>query len=90
MTSAVNIKTHKCDVFCGRGSPFGNPFKIGDCETYTREKVISEFRSYFYKKLWTDENFRGKVHELKGKVLGCYCKPKACHCDVIVEYLNVL
>lgn len=28
--------------------------------------------------------------ELKGKILGCFCKPKACHCDIIKEYLDNL
>ncbi len=30
------------------------------------------------------------VLALKGKTLGCHCKPAACHGDVIAEYLNVL
>jgi hypothetical protein len=29
-----------------------------------------------------------KIEELKGKVLGCFCKPNACHGDVIKEYLD--
>jgi hypothetical protein len=28
------------------------------------------------------------VRELRGKVLGCYCKPKRCHGDIIAEYVN--
>ncbi|HEB92024.1 MAG TPA: DUF4326 domain-containing protein [Gammaproteobacteria bacterium] len=28
--------------------------------------------------------------ELKGKTLGCHCKPATCHGDVIVDYLNTL
>ena len=27
-------------------------------------------------------------HELKGQVLGCFCKPKACHLDIVVDWLN--
>ena len=26
-----------------------------------------------------------EVLKLKGKVLGCHCKPEACHCDVLAE-----
>jgi hypothetical protein len=29
-----------------------------------------------------------RVSELKGKALGCYCKPKACHCDYLAELAN--
>jgi len=28
------------------------------------------------------------LHELKGKRLGCFCKPKLCHGDVLVELIN--
>ena len=85
MTSVVNIKKEKCDIYCGRGSPFGNPFRIG--EDGDRKQVIKKYREYFYKRL-TNSDFRDKVLSLKGKVLGCYCKPLDCHCDIIVEYLE--
>lgn len=28
------------------------------------------------------------LHELEGCTLGCWCKPKACHGDVLVELIN--
>lgn len=28
------------------------------------------------------------LHELKGKSLGCFCKPKPCHVDLYVERIN--
>ena len=85
MTTVVNIKRNKCDVYIGRGSPFGNPFRIGD--DGDRELVLSKFGIYFNQRL-TDQSFRDKVLELKGKVLGCWCSPLACHGDVIIEYLE--
>ena len=30
------------------------------------------------------------LHELKGKTLGCFCKPKSCHGDILVELVNEL
>lgn len=30
------------------------------------------------------------LHELKGKTLGCFCSPLACHGDVLVELVNQL
>ena len=30
------------------------------------------------------------LHELKGKTLGCFCKPKICHGDILVELVNGL
>ena len=35
-----------------------------------------------------DSEFATRVKGLRGKQLGCFCKPKACHGDVIVEYLE--
>lgn len=84
-TTIINLKDSKCEVYCGRGSPFGNPYRIGD--DGDREQVIAKYRIWFYKKL-TDPSFRDKVLFLRGKVLGCYCHPMKCHCDVIIEYLN--
>ncbi len=52
------------------------------------QEVIELFRSYFYKRIATDLIYKEKVMSLKGKVCGCHCKPKPCHGDVYVEYLD--
>jgi hypothetical protein len=31
-----------------------------------------------------------RIYQLKGKVLGCYCTPKRCHCDYLAELANSL
>jgi hypothetical protein len=84
-TEVVNIKNQKCDIYCGRPSFFGNPFQIG--RDGTRDQVIEKYREWFIKRL-TNHVFRDRVSTLKGKRLGCWCKPFTCHCDVIAEYLN--
>lgn len=84
-TTVVNIKKQKCDVYIGRPGPFGNPFRIG--EHGDRELVLSRYKAYFYRRL-TEPEFRDKILALKGKVLGCWCKPLTCHGDVIVDYLE--
>ena len=73
------------DFLIDRTTLYGNPFLIG--RDGDREQVIAKYKEYFYRRL-TDPIFRSKVLELKGKVLGCWCKPLTCHGDVIVEYLN--
>ena len=91
MTKVVNIHkkkgqpTPKYDVLIDRRTLFGNPFQIG--VHGDREQVIEKYRAYFIKRL-TCSTFRDKVLELKGKTLACWCKPLACHGDVIVEYLE--
>ena len=57
-TTIVNIKHSNCDVYCGRGSPFGNVFVIG--RDGDRNEVCEKFKPYFYKKL-QNPKFRAKV-----------------------------
>lgn len=86
-TTVVNIRYTKLyDVYCGRPSPFGNPFRIGP--DGTREQVMAKFKDYFDRRIRRDMIFRAAVAMLKGKILGCYCKPLPCHCDIIADYLN--
>jgi hypothetical protein len=84
-TKVVNVRKTHYEVFIGRPSKYGNPFKIG--RDGTREQVIELYRKYFYKRLEFDPEFKKDVLKLQGKTLGCYCKPEACHGDVILEYL---
>lgn len=88
MTKVVNIKLDEaCDVYIGRPSPFGNPYVIG--RDGTRDEVIAAFEKYFLFRVRNDPEFKAKVESLRGKTLGCYCKPLACHGDVIVRWLDV-
>ena len=85
-TKVVHCKKEKYDVYIGRPSIFGNPFEIG--KDGTRKEVIKLYKKHFYYLLEKDERFKWEVLGLKGKTLGCWCKPQDCHGDVIVEYLN--
>ena len=86
-TKVVNIKTYKGEyTYIGRGSPFGNPFRIG--KDGDRDEVINKHRDYFFERIESDFLFRDKVMELQGKTLGCYCAPLACHGDTIKAFLD--
>jgi len=89
-TKVVHIKDGY-DVYLGRAGKghdgyFGNPFVIG--EHGSRTDVIEKFKEYFYRRIATDEEFKRRVLELKGKRLGCFCAPQKCHGDIIVEFLE--
>lgn len=85
-TTVVNVYRHPFDVRITRPGPFGNPFKIGPgC---TRDQCIERFREYFLERMDRDPEFAAAVLRLRGKVLGCVCKPQPCHGDVIAEFLN--
>ena len=84
-TVVVNIKTDKYDIYIGRPSEFGNPFVIG--RDGNRDKVINMYKEYFYARI-KDQEFLNRILPLKGKILGCYCKPLTCHGDIIAEFLD--
>ena len=72
-----------------RRSVYGNPFKIGNPDPngypLDREQVILLYRRYIEAKLRGDPDF---LEPLRGKRLGCWCYPEACHGEVILEMLG--
>lgn len=81
MTTVVNIRNTDCDVYIGRGSKWGNPFPM--FHENQRAEVIAKYEEYARATFSPDE-----LSVLVGKTLGCYCKPKACHGDVLVALLE--
>jgi hypothetical protein len=79
MTSVVHCKKEPHDVYIGRPSKWGNPFTIG--RDGTREEVIAKYREW----IKSQPRLLADLHELEGKVLGCWCSPQACHGDVLSE-----
>jgi len=72
-------------VEIGRPSIFGNPYTV---EAYGRPGALQRFRAYFEERIQEDASFKSEVEGLRGKVLGCYCKPLDCHGDIYVRYLD--
>lgn len=92
-TKVVNLYKEKYDVYIGRSGKgmdgyFGNPIKLNKNDE--RGSTLEKYKEYFFNRLENDNEFKQKIHELKDKTLGCFCKPKPCHGDIIVEYLNNL
>jgi hypothetical protein len=65
-------------VYIGRGSPWGNPYVIGIHGS--REEVIELYRIHTLPQL--------DLTQLKGKHLVCFCKPAACHGDLLLAAAN--
>ena len=86
----VHCRIEKYDVYIGRAVPrsglktsiWGNPFVIG--KDGTRDEVMIKYRAW----LLGNPELLKKLPELKGKVLGCWCAPLACHGDVLSELAN--
>ena len=79
----VHCKREPYDVYIGRPSAWGNPFEIGAAGT--REEVIDKYRKYVMR---CPDRVANIKRELRGKVLGCWCAPKPCHGDVLLEVAN--
>jgi len=98
-TEVVNKREEPADIYIGRGKNganicttrigeygwLGNPFKLTD---YSREESIQKYKIVFLEMIEHREGFREAVLDLKGKKLGCWCKPKACHGDVIKNWIE--
>jgi hypothetical protein len=72
-------------VYIGRPSKWGNPWVVND--NNTREEAIASYREWFH----SDHNKLLRKHalkELKDKILVCWCKPLACHGDVLAEWAD--
>ena len=54
----------------------------------SRDDVIEKFRVYFQEQILSNPLKVQELQGLKGKTLGCHCKPSACHGDIIAHYLN--
>lgn len=78
----VHCKKSSYDVYIGRPSKWGNPFMIG--RDGNRMEVIQKYRAW----LMNRQDLIDALPELKGKILGCWCSPQACHGDVLAELAN--
>lgn len=68
-------------IYIGRGSRWGNPYRLGPHET--RSDTIERYRRYLWGQIATGELPLADLAALDGADLACYCKPKACHGDVL-------
>ncbi len=89
-TTVVNIRAEEYNVYIGRKGKgedgyFGNQF---DMRNFSRKKCLELYAENFYQRIKNDSIFREKILALRGKVLGCFCKPQDCHGDIIAEYVN--
>lgn len=68
-------------VYIGRPTKWGNPFKAG--VDGPRSVVIQKYRDYLF-----TSGLINDIHELQGCDLVCFCKPLACHGDVLLDLAN--
>lgn len=78
-TTVVHCRREPYDIYIGRPSKWGNLFRVGDGQS--REEAIAKYRRW----IETQPELMAALPDLKGKRLGCYCKPLPCHGDVLAE-----
>lgn len=83
----VHCKKDSYDVYIGRPSEWGNPFKIA---VASRKDIA---RIHCLEEYWTHihaqpDLMRKAVEELQGKILGCWCSPRFCHGHILAKIAN--
>ena len=84
-------------VYIGRGSRWGNPYRIGDKhqgQVIDRNLACELFEKNTLERLLKSDASRvreGRVpfmRQLKGKTLVCFCKPLRCHGDILAAIVD--
>jgi hypothetical protein len=91
-TTVVHNLHDDFDVYIGREVPehgitrskWGNPFVLADDSDAERDRSIAAYREWIV----TQPDLMSSLDELRGRRLGCWCAPKRCHGDVLVELLE--
>lgn len=87
-THVINLTSGEpYDVYIGRrnqrygltASPFANPYRIG--KDGSRDEVLDKYEAW----LMQQPKLLALIPKLAGKTLGCYCKPEACHGDILAR-----
>lgn len=93
VVSLVNLtETDDWTVYIGREnsyynlseSKFSNPYTTNE---YERETAVRLYELWFYRQLFSDENFFNSFVALQDERLACWCLPEACHGEVIANAL---
>ena len=85
----VHCKKEPFDVYIGRPSKWGNPFShlagtLADFKVVSREEAIASYENWIMKQA----DLLADLPDLRGKILGCWCSPKACHGEVLARLAN--
>lgn len=69
-------------VYVGRGSQWGNPYRVGTCLIGSNQDAVNTFAA----NLPLGNKF---LEPLRGKNLACWCRlDQPCHADVLLEIAN--
>ena len=79
--------------YCGRPSPLGNPYRVGEwlrdraCDAYEAWFTIRVVRGDFV--IMAELHRLQQIHRERGELtLLCFCYPHRCHCETIKRWLE--
>ena len=89
----VHFKKEPFDIYIGRlpngkFNKWAYPKKLRDTfpEGTPRKVIVNAYEEY----LLSNEDLMNDLHELKDKVLGCWCRPKkSCHGDILAKWVKL-
>lgn len=99
----VHCKRESYQVYIGRAgknqkpSKYGNPFShledsAGVVRVATREDAVESYRKWILGEITVPGLIAPTIEEIRrdlaGKTLGCWCSPKSCHGDVLMDFAN--
>lgn len=87
VTRVININHgQRYDVYIGRPSIWGNPYSHLP-GTLAEHRVANRLEAIQCYEAWImgQPELLAQIATLKGKILGCWCKPYACHGEVLVR-----
>lgn len=88
----VHCQKSPYDVYIGRPSKYGNPFShkeksLAQFQVESRQEAIEKYEQW----IQTQPELIADVKQnLKGKILGCWCRPASCHGDILARIANEL
>lgn len=92
VNKVVHCKKEPYDVYIGRPSKWGNPFTHLLSDTKALYKVTTRLEAVKAYEKWITEgdgqHLLKDLHELKDKILGCWCSPLPCHGDILIKLLK--
>ena len=71
--------------FPKRASSWANPFKVS--KNLSRDEVTERYEAYIRRKI-REKPETYQLETLRGKNLGCWCKPEKCHGDTLKKLLD--
>lgn len=88
-------KNNPLNCLPGEEGWLGNPVIINTICPICQEKHVDGgstlpcFELYLSQRI-KDSAFCSELKKLKGKKLGCFCKPKPCHTDILIKIIDSL